>query len=102
MANKSSTTRKIQRHRQITIPKSMFEKMNLSEGDFVELVERKGSLVMIPQKLVDKNQAWFWTKEWQQKEQKAEQDIKEDRVHGPFRSTEEMKENFEDKKEDNE
>jgi antitoxin MazE len=36
--------------------------------------------VLIPKKLVDKNQAYFWTKEWQDAEKAADEDIRAGRV----------------------
>jgi len=34
----------------------------------------------MPKKLVDKSQAYFWTKRWQQGEREADEDIKAGRV----------------------
>lgn len=89
------STRKIQRHRQITIPKEMFEKLGLAKGDFVELIKKDNRLVVVPQKLVDKDQSWFWSEKWQEKERKAEKDIEQGRTSGTYTSTEEMKKDFE-------
>jgi hypothetical protein len=36
--------------------------------------------VLVPKKLIDKSQAYFWTKEWQKGEFEAEQDIKSGHV----------------------
>jgi len=36
--------------------------------------------VLVPKKLVDKSQAYFWTKSWQEGEKEAEEDIKSGRV----------------------
>jgi hypothetical protein len=36
--------------------------------------------VEMPKKLVDKNQAYFWTKKWQEGEKEAAEDIKAGRV----------------------
>ena len=41
--------------------------------------------------IIDPEQAWWWTEEWQEGERKAEREIKEGRVHGPFTTTEEFK-----------
>jgi hypothetical protein len=37
--------------------------------------------VLKVKKLVDKEQAWFWTNRWQQGEKEAEEDICAGRVH---------------------
>jgi len=34
----------------------------------------------MPKKLVDKNQAYFWTKRWQEGEREADEDIKAGRI----------------------
>jgi len=36
--------------------------------------------VLLPKKLIDKSQAYFWTKEWQEAEKEASEDIKAGRV----------------------
>ena len=41
------------------------------------------------EKLIDKNQAYFWTNNWQEKEKKADEDIKAGRVKA-FDSVEEL------------
>jgi hypothetical protein len=43
----------------------------------------------VPKKLVDKSQAYFWTKKWQEGEREAEEDIKAGRVKA-FDSVEEV------------
>lgn len=96
---KLKATRKIQRHRQVTIPKAMFEKLGLAPGDFVEILKQGKKLVLVPKKLIDKDQAWFWTKKWQKKEQEAEEDLKQSRTYGPFESVKKLKQHFESKQE---
>jgi len=46
---------------------------------------------MLPKKLIDADQAWFWTRDWQTGEREAEEDIRAGRVSGPFRSAAELK-----------
>lgn len=36
------------------------------------------------------DQGWFWTKEWQEMEREADEDIAAGRVSGPFTSSEEF------------
>jgi hypothetical protein len=43
----------------------------------------------MPKKLVDKSQAYFWTRKWQEGEREADQDIKAGRVK-KFDSVEEL------------
>ncbi|MEK7673627.1 MAG: AbrB/MazE/SpoVT family DNA-binding domain-containing protein [Patescibacteria group bacterium] len=70
----------------ITIPKNLTE---------------KGALVVVPQKeydelksiynSIDKDQLWFWTKEWQKKEREADIAIKNGKVSGPYKNWKELK-----------
>lgn len=69
---------------QITIPKEIFDTLRLKVGDFVETTIRDNTVVIIPQRLVPRDQEWFWTREWQEKEREADEAIKEGRIIGPF------------------
>jgi AbrB family looped-hinge helix DNA binding protein len=62
---------------QLTIPKEVREAIGLEDGDLVEIRAdpRDGSVIVTPKALIDKNQAWFWTPEWQSKEREAEKDL---------------------------
>jgi hypothetical protein len=48
----------------------------------------------VPKRLVDKNQAYFWTKRWQASEKAADEDIKAGRVK-TFNSAEELMKDLE-------
>ena len=87
---------KVTRNFQVSIPKRIREALRLEEGDLVEVEERDGQIVMIPKKLIDADQAWFWSQEWQEGEREVDQDLRGGRVLGPFRSIEEMKKHFGD------
>jgi len=67
---------KITRNGQITLPKSVREKLGVYEGDIVEIEIVGDNAVLVPKKLVDKSQAYFWAKSWQDGELQAEADIK--------------------------
>jgi len=69
---------------QITIPKEIFDSLRLKVGDFVETTIRDNTVVIIPQKMVPRDQEWFWTREWQEKERESDEAIKEGRIIGPF------------------
>jgi len=69
---------------QITIPKEIFDTLRLKVGDFVETTIRDNTVVIIPQRMVPRDQEWFWTREWQEKEREADEAIKEGRISGPF------------------
>jgi antitoxin MazE len=50
---------------QITIPQEVFEQLGLQPEDFLDVQVRDDALYLIPQKLVPRDQAWFWSKDWQ-------------------------------------
>ncbi len=51
---------------------------------------------MVPKKLIDADQAWFWSREWQEGEREVDEDLRAGRVAGPFKTVEEMKKHFGD------
>jgi antitoxin MazE len=71
---------KVTRHGQITLPASVRRELGIEEGDVVEIEVEDEKAVLMPKKLVDKSQAYFWTKRWQEEEKEAEEDIKAGRV----------------------
>ncbi len=71
----------IRKKAQLTIPQSVRQKLGIEEGDFLDVQVRSGEIVLKVKKLVDKEQAWFWTRRWQQGEKEAEEDISVGRVH---------------------
>mgnify|MGYP001600072167 CR=1 FL=1 len=81
---------KISPKHQITIPREAFEKLRLEVGDFLEVDVTEEGLLLIPKKLISKDQAWFWTKEWQKKEKEADEAIAKGEVSGPFNNTAEL------------
>jgi len=83
---------RVTRHGQITLPASVRKELGVAEGDLVEIEIVNEHAVLIPKKLVDKSQTYFWTKEWQEAEREASEDIKAGRVKS-FDTVEEL---FED------
>lgn len=66
---------------QITLPTAVRRKANLKEGDLLEIVvEEDGTVRLVPQVAIERSQAYFWTKRWQEGERQAEEDIKAGRV----------------------
>ena len=63
---------KVMRHRQVAIPKKLFEELGLEVGDYLEAKVRSGRLVYIPKAVVDRDI------------EEALEDIKAGRVIGPF------------------
>ena len=75
-----TTLSKVTRHGQITLPAAVRKKLDIQEGDLVEIQVVDDRAVLVPKKLVDKSQAYFWTEDWQKGEAEAEADIKAGRV----------------------
>ncbi len=73
-----SSFTKVTRHGQITLPSQVRRTLGIEEGDLIEVQVRDDRMILTPKRLVDKSQAYFWTKEWQAAE--AEADIKAGRV----------------------
>ena len=66
----------------VALPKELRQRLHMDEpGAQLELTEREdGVIEMRTQMAVPVSQSWFWTKEWQQREREAEDDIAAGRV----------------------
>lgn len=71
---------KVTRGGQVTIPADLRRQAGIEIGDDVEMRIVKGCLVLVPKQLIDKDQTWFWTQEWQAAEREAEDDLRAGRV----------------------
>jgi antitoxin MazE len=71
---------KVTRHGQITLPVTVRKSLGIEEGDLVEIEIIDDKAILVPKRLVDKNQSYFWTKKWQEGEKAADEDIKAGRV----------------------
>jgi antitoxin MazE len=85
---------KVTRHGQITLPAPIRKSLGIEEGDLVEIEIIDDRVILVPKRLVDKSQAYFWTKEWQESEKKADEDIKAGRIK-VFDSTDELMKDLE-------
>lgn len=65
----------------VTIPKAL--RQGLEKGSLLEVVRREDGVIELqPRVTIDPAQAWFWTREWQQREREADEDIAAGRVSG--------------------
>ena len=71
---------KITRGGQVTIPAEMRRQAGIEIGDYVEMRMVEGRLVLVPKQLIDKDQTWFWTEEWQAAEREAEDELRAGQV----------------------
>jgi len=76
---------------QVTLPKEIVRRSHLNPGDPLEVVYEDDQIILRPQVHIPREQAYFWTKEWQEAEREAEMDIAKGRTRGPFRSVEALK-----------
>ena len=61
----------------VTIPAAIRKALGLRPGEQVriEAEPKTGIITIHPQVSVDREQAWFWTPEWQKAEKEADKDI---------------------------
>lgn len=86
----SAMVTKVTRNGQITLPAQARRALQIEEGDYVEVrVNSGGSITLTPKKLVDKEQAYFWTEEWQRGEREADEEIAAGR-HKTFDDVEDL------------
>jgi len=72
--------RKLGKSNQVAIPKNILDSLGLSKDDYLEVYVEDDKIIMKPIVPVPKDQAYFYTKEWQIEERQADKDIAEDRV----------------------
>ncbi len=73
---------------QITIPEEAFQQLGLQPGEFLEVQVRGDALYLIPQKLIPREQAWFWSQDWQERE--ADDAIAGGELSDSFESAEDL------------
>ena len=65
---------------QLTLPSEIVKKMKLQKGDILDVIVDDDKIIIKPVLVIDRSQAWFWSKEWQAMEKEADDDIKFGRV----------------------
>jgi AbrB family looped-hinge helix DNA binding protein len=65
---------KISSKRQVSVPKNIMDALELKPGDEVDFRVEGNTARLVPIKTikVPRDQAWFWTPEWQEKEREAD------------------------------
>ena len=88
--NMTETVLQVRSNGQITLPSGVRRKANIKEGDLLEIVvEADGTLRLVPQIAVNRSQAYFWTRRWQEGEHEADDDLIEGRFED-FSSMEDL------------
>ncbi|WP_329564752.1 AbrB/MazE/SpoVT family DNA-binding domain-containing protein [Kitasatospora sp. NBC_01266] len=65
----------LRKNGEVTIPQDIRKQLELQEGDHLVVAVEDGRIVMTPASVIPEDQAWFWTPEWQAKEQEVEEDL---------------------------
>ena len=78
MADYSLT--KVTRNGQITLPASVRRALMIAEGDYLEVRTGEDGIHLVPKKLIDSSQAYFWSPAWQAAEREASADLAAGRV----------------------
>ena len=63
--------------------------VKIQPGDYVEVDMDNGHVILKPRKLIDPSQGWYWTKEWQEIENRIDQELKEKEHSLTFQTAEE-------------
>ena len=75
---------------QVVIPQKIARRLRIEEGTFLEAREEDGAIVLRPQIMIPREDAWFWSPEWQAKEREADADLAAGRISGPFTTAKEL------------
>ena len=81
-------TIKITSNGAITLPAKFRKALDLKVGDFVNAEIEKGRIVIKPAKVIDAEDSWFYTREWQEGEAEVDREIENGKVVGPFDNVE--------------
>ena len=90
-----ATTVKVREKYQVTIPEDVRSKIPLKVGERVEVAVRGGEIVIRPIIEVPREQAWVWSKEWQEQITRSMEDIKKGKIK-IFKSVKEARKSFGD------
>jgi AbrB family looped-hinge helix DNA binding protein len=71
---------RVTRNGQITLPASVRRAAGIEEGDLMAVTLQGDTITLVPKRLIDKSQAYFWSEPWQGAEREASEDITQGRV----------------------
>lgn len=72
--------RKLGQNYQIALPKKIVNRLGLHIDDYLDIKTEDYKIIIEPQVVVPKGQAYFYTPQWQKEEAEASEDIKKSRV----------------------
>ncbi|MCK4639767.1 MAG: AbrB/MazE/SpoVT family DNA-binding domain-containing protein [Candidatus Marinimicrobia bacterium] len=73
------TLTRVKKNFQITLPNQIRKKYKISVGDYITIDEEGRKIVIKPVKIIDSDQEYFYSREWQEKEAGADRDLDEGR-----------------------
>ena len=85
-----AATVKVREKFQVTIPENVRSQVPLQVGERVEVEARQGEIIIRPMVEVPRGQAWFWSKEWQERIARSRKDIERGTVK-TFKSVKEAR-----------
>lgn len=86
---------KLRGRSQITLPAEIVKKLNIKTGDNLEVTLDGDRIIVTPVLVIERSQAWFWSKEWQDREREVEEDIKAGKL-GHAKDVDDLIEQLED------
>jgi len=72
--------RKVGQNYQLALPKEIVKALQLRLNDYVDIKIQDHKIIIEPQVVIPKDQAYFYTPGWQKEESKADEDIRKGRV----------------------
>ena len=89
------TTVKVREKYQVTIPEEVRGKVPLKVGERVEVTARGTEIIIRPVVEIPRDQAWFWSKEWQEQIAQSVKDLERGKMK-VFKSVREARKQFGD------
>ena len=72
--------RKIGQNFQIALPQQIVKILGLKINEYIDISVQDSRIILEPQVLVPKDQAYFYSQEWQKDEEEASKDLKRGKV----------------------
>ncbi len=88
---------KVTRNFQVTIPAQIRKMLHIRVGSIVDFTVKGATVILKPKAMIDEDQTWFWTKEWQEGEAQVNEALKKKETLS-FGNVEQMRKHLEPKK----
>ena len=72
--------RKLGQNYQVALPKEVIKALHLHINDYLDIEVKNNKIIIEPQLVIPRDQAYFYTSQWQKEETQAYQDIKKGRT----------------------